>query len=215
MENDRTPRRPTSLAPEHDWAAASAVVRPALRPVATSGSDGFDLQVRHGSGPGLPLVKEGPAGLAIVYVLPASGFDIVVGVDHLLAWGVGPEQVHDAAMSNLATWSSGADWVDETDAHRRVVWSDSEEGLDATRILLAEVREHLVSDLALAGRILIGLPERDLLIAAGVAEGDDEFVSMFADYVADRAGAADEPIDDRVFELVDGELIPLEASFEA
>ena len=125
MENDRTPRRPTSLAPEHDWAAASAVVRPALRPVATSGSDGFDLQVRHGSGPGLPLVKEGPAGLAIVYVLPASGFEVVVGVDHLLAWGVGPEQVHDAAMSNLATWSSGADWVDETDAHRRVVWSDS------------------------------------------------------------------------------------------
>jgi len=126
-----------------------------------------------------------------------------------------PPLIHDAAMSNLATWSSGADWVDETDAHRRVVWSDSEEGLDATRILLAEVREHLVSDLALAGRILIGLPERDLLIAAGVAEGDDEFVSMFADYVADRAGAADEPIDDRVFELVDGELIPLEASFEA
>jgi hypothetical protein len=46
-----------------------------------------------------------------------------------------------------------------------------------------------------------------------VAEGDDEFALMFADYVADRANAADEPIDDRVFELVDGELIPLEASF--
>ena len=69
------------------------------------------------------------------------------------------------------------------------------------------------TDLALAGRILIGLPERDLLIAAGVAEGDDEFALMFADYVADRANADDEPIDDRVFELVDGELIPLEASF--
>jgi hypothetical protein len=33
---------------------------------------------------------------------------------------------------------------------------------------------------------------------------------MFADYVADRARAADEPIDGRVFELVDGELVQLE-----
>jgi uncharacterized protein YtpQ (UPF0354 family) len=160
-------------------------------------------------------VKDGPAGLAIVYVLPASGFDIVVGVDHLLAWGVGPEQVHAAAMSNLGEWSSGAAWVDETNADRRVVWSDSGEGLDASRILLSEVRGHLVSDLERAGRILIGLPERDLLIAAGLADGDDEFVSMFADYVEDRAGAADEPVDGRVFELIDGELVPLEGSFGA
>jgi hypothetical protein len=30
---------------------------------------------------------------------------------------------------------------------------------------------------------------------------------MFADYVADRARGADEPIDHRLFELVDGELV--------
>ena len=30
---------------------------------------------------------------------------------------------------------------------------------------------------------------------------------MFADYVADRAAAADEPIDARIFELVDGDLV--------
>jgi len=44
-------------------------------------------------------------------------------------------------------------------------------------------------------RILIGLPERNLLIAAGWPTANDEFASMFADYVADRARAADEPID--------------------
>jgi hypothetical protein len=33
---------------------------------------------------------------------------------------------------------------------------------------------------------------------------------MFADYVADRARSADEPIDERVFELVGGELVELE-----
>ena len=128
----------------------------------------------------------------------------------MLAWGVRPDQVHAAAMSNLGAWSTGASWLDEVDGHRRVVWSDWGEGLDAARILLSEVRDRLVSDLAPARRILIGLPERNLLIAAGLADGDDEFASMFADYVADRARAADEPIDGRVFELVDGELVQLE-----
>jgi hypothetical protein len=32
---------------------------------------------------------------------------------------------------------------------------------------------------------------------------------MFAEYVADRARGADDPIDERVFELVDGELVEL------
>lgn len=43
----------------------------------------------------------------------------------------------------------------------------------------------------------------------GLADDDDEFAAMFADYVADRARTADEPIDGRVFELVDGELVQL------
>lgn len=212
MENDRASRPAPSLAPEHDWEAASRVIRPALRPVGTPGTDGHDRHAptRH-AGPGEPVVKPGPAGLPIVYVLPGPGFDVVVGVDHLLAWGVGPDEVHAAAMSNLGSWSGGASWLDEMDGGRRVVWSDWGDGLDAARILLEEVRSQLASDLQPARRILVGLPERDLLIAAGVADGDDDFAALFGDYVADRARAADDPIDDRIFELVDGELIALEA----
>jgi hypothetical protein len=212
VENDRVARPAPSLAPEHDWTAASQLIRPALRPKGTSGSDGRNLRVPTGSaGPGKPLVKSGPADLAIVYVLPGKGFDVVVGVDHLLAWGVGPDEIHAAAISNLGAWSGEASWVDEIDGRRRVVWSDLGEGLDAARILLDDVRERLAADLGPGCRILIGLPERDLLIAAGLAAGDEEFASLFADYVADRAHTADEPIDDRVFELVDGELILLQA----
>jgi len=208
MGPDPSTRTAPSLSAEHDWAAASPLVRPAFRPVGTSGADGGNLHVAPGStGPGQPLVKAGPAGLPIVYVLPGPGFDVVVGVDHLLAWGVGPDQVHAAAMANLAGWSLSATWVDEIEERRRVVWSDHGEGFDAARILLAEVRSKLAADLAPAHRILVGLPERDLLIAAGLTEGDDDFASMFSGYVADRARTADEPIDGRVFELVDGELV--------
>jgi hypothetical protein len=214
MEFDPASRLPRSLAPEHDWGAASRLLRPALRPVGTVGTDGRDRRVPAGNGgPGKPIVKTGPAGLPIVYVIPGPGFDVLVDIEHLLAWGVGPDQVHAAAMSNLGSWSAGASWLDEGDGRRRVVWSDWGEGLDAARILLAGVRSRLVSDLSPAHRILVGLPERNLLIAAGLAEGDDEFGAMFADYVADRARTADKPIDRRIFELVDGELVEAEESF--
>jgi hypothetical protein len=162
----------------------------------------------------MPVVTTGPAGLPIVYVIPAQGFDVLVSVEHLLAWGVGPEEVQAAAMANLSAWSTEASWVDEVDGRRRIVWSDWGEGMDAARILLAEVRDQLVAGLAPAPRIIVGLPERDLLIAAALVDGDEEFAAMFGDYVADRARSADDPIDERVFELVDGELVELEVVAE-
>jgi hypothetical protein len=208
MEHRTPDRVPPSLAPEHDWSAASPLVRPALRPVGTSGTDGRELRIpAGGSGPGKTLVRPGPGGLPIVYVLPGTGFEVVVSADHLLAWGVGPDQVHAAAMANLGSGSSDLAWTDEVNGDRKILWLDRGDGMDAARILLADVRAHLRSNLGAAGRVLVGLPERDLLIAAGLAEGDTDFAALFAQYVADRTEAADEPIDDRVFELVEGELV--------
>lgn len=84
--------------------------------------------------------------------------------------------------------------------------------MDAARILLDQVRAHLRSTLGVAGRVLVGLPERDLLIAAGLADDDADFAALFGQYVADRAEGADDPIDDRVFELLEGELVEFEGS---
>jgi hypothetical protein len=208
LEQDRAARPAPSLAPEHDWTAAAGVVRPAFRPVGTNGTDGRELRLPSaGGGPGKSIVTAGPAGLPVVYVIPGHGFEVVVGVEHLMAWGVGPDRLHAAAMANLGDWSLSAAWTDEVNGGRRVVSSDSGEGWDAVRILLPDVRGWLATQLGPANRILVAVPERDLLLAAGLAEGDDEFASMFADYIADRAGAADEAVDSRVFELVDGELV--------
>jgi hypothetical protein len=207
MDRDLTPHLAPSLAPEHDWAAASSLIHPSLKPVGTSGVDGRALHSNFGTGSWLPLVRPGPAGLPIVYVIPGVGFDVLVGADHLLSWGVGPDQVHAAAMANLAAWSAKASWAEEVDGGRRILWSDWGDGMDAARILLDEVRARLTEDLGPRGRILVGLPERDLLIATGIADGDSEFPEMFADYVTDRAQSADEPIDQRLFELVKGELV--------
>jgi hypothetical protein len=207
MEVDSRTPAPPSLAPEHDWAAASRIIRPALRPVGTAGDDGIYYRLPSpNAGPGKPLMKSGPAGLPIVYVIPGRGFEVLVGVEHIQAWGVRPQQVYEAAMANLRAWSEGAGWSSEVNGERLVVWSDGGDGMDAVRILLHEARARLAADLGPAGRILVGVPERDLLIAARVAEGDGEFAAQFAGYVEDRATTADEPIDRRVFELIGGEL---------
>ena len=73
MENEQAARVAPSLAPEHDWAAASRLIRPALRPVGTSGTDGRELRVPvTNAGPGKTIVKSGPAGLSIVTPNSAS-----------------------------------------------------------------------------------------------------------------------------------------------
>jgi hypothetical protein len=199
-------------APEHDWGRAAKLVLPGLRPVGTEGVRGEALDrdklvAQASKAHPQPLLDDGPLGLAIVYTIPAGGFDVIVNTDHLLSWGVSPEELRAAALKNLAAWSADAPWTDEVSGDRRLLSSDTGDGADAARILLADVREHLADELAATGRVLVGLPERHLLIAGTLRPNDDEFAALIGDFVVEHSSGADEPIDRRVFELVDGELV--------
>jgi hypothetical protein len=198
--------------PEHDWSAASGILFPLLRPAGTQGLevasiDAAALAADSNRSHSQPLVDEGPGGLAVVYAMQGSGFDVIVNGDHLLSWGVPASAVQDAAMANLAAWSAGAAWTDEVSGERRLISSDTGEGWDASRILLTEVRQRLAAELGSDSRILIGLPERHLLVAGALRPADDEFAGLFAEFVLEASGGADEPVDRRVFELTDGRLI--------
>jgi hypothetical protein len=199
-------------APEQDWGHARVLLYPAFRPVGTQGlaMDSIDREVmaaHSAQSHAQPLLDEGPAGLPVVYTLDAGAYDIVVNGDHLMAWGVEPSEVQDAALRNLAAWSATAAWTDEVSGERRLISSDTGNGWDAARILLPEVVDHIIAELGSAGRILIGLPERHLLTAATLRPDDPEFAALFADFVVEQSGGADEPIDRRLFELVDGRLV--------
>ena len=207
------PAAPSSAAetPEHDWQRAKDLVYPAFRPVGTQGEpiESFDLMAATADDRShtQPLVDEGPAGLPVVYALDAGAFDVIVSGDHLRTWGIGPAELQDAAMRNLSTWSTSAPWTDEISGERRLVSSDTGDGWDAARILVPDVTDHLARELGPHGRILVGLPERHLLVAGSLRPNDDEFASLFADFVLETSGGADEPIDRRVFELVGGRLV--------
>jgi hypothetical protein len=198
--------------PEHDWELARTLIYPAFRPVGTLGLpiesiDRESLVARATQSHAQPLLDQGLAGLPVVYTIAAGGFDIVVNGDHLLSWGVEPSEIQDAAMRNLATWSAGAAWSTEDSGGRHLVSSQTGDGFDAVRILLPDVVTHLGATLGSFGRILVGLPERHLLIAGSLRPGDDEFAGLFASFIVEQSGGADEPIDRRVFELVDGRLV--------
>ena len=208
------PHTATSIAdsPEQNWNVAAAIIYPALRPVGTHGLavadiDSVALAADAARSHSQPLVDEGPSGLPVVYTLNAGAYDVIVNGDHLLSWGVTPAAIQDAAMANLRAWSSTAAWTDEVSGERRLLSSDTGDGWDAARIILPEVQERLTRELAPVGRVLVGLPERHLLIAGALRSDDNEFAALFAEFIVEQSGGADEPIDRRVFELVDGHLV--------
>jgi hypothetical protein len=198
--------------PEHDWSAAETLLYPALRPVGTQGLVIADLNpevlaAESTRSHSQPLIDEGPCGIPLVYTLDAGAYDVIVNGDHLLSWGVSAADIQDTAMRNLATWSAGAAWTDEVSGERRLLSSDTGDGWDAARILLPEVIARLERELGSVGRILVGLPERHLLIAGTLRPDDAEFASLFGEFIIEQSGGADEPIDRRVFELVGGRLV--------
>lgn len=204
-----------SLSPEHDWTAAAATIFPALRPAGTQGApidrlDDARLAFEGTKQHALPLVDDGPASLSVVYVLRQPAYDVVINADHLLTWGVGAEALRTAAMDNLRAWSSSAPWTGELEGERRLVSSDTGDGGDAARILLPEVRRHLAGECGGPARVLVGLPDRDLLVAGSLHPGDGAFAEQFAAFVADLSDGASEPIGGSLFELVgdDHDLVP-------
>jgi hypothetical protein len=198
--------------PEHDWSAASKIIYPSLRPVGTQGLTVSEIDPEVLSrdvsrGHSQPLVDEGPCGIPVVYSLDVGAYDVIVNGDHLLTWGVPVSAIQDAALQNLAAWSAGAAWTDEVSGERRLLSSDTGDGWDASRILLPDVLDKLSLELGAAGRVLVGLPERHLLIAGTLRPGDAEFAGLFTDFIVEQSGGSDEPIDRRVFELVNGHLV--------
>src|SRR6187200_341953 len=199
-------------APEHDWSLARGLVRPAFRPVGTTGLpietvDPETLAQHSMQSHSQPLLDEGPAGLPVVYTMAASGFDIVINGDHLLSWGIDAAELQSAAIANLRAWAASAPWTDEADGDRRLISSDTGDGLDAARIILPETIEYLAGQLSAQGRVLVGIPERHLLAAAPLRPDDAGFAALFSEFVIEQSGGADEPVDRRLFEIVDGRLV--------
>ena len=201
-------------APEHDWAAARSLVFPIVRAAGTEGASAdTPLDVLRSSSVfhTTPLVADGPAGLVVSFTLAAGGFDVLINGEHLLSWGIDAAELAAAAGENLAAWSAQAPWTTEGAEGRNLLSSDTGSGHDAARILLDAARAHIVRELMAVSvpgtRLLVGIPDRDLLVVGTLAPSDPDFAPQFHDFIVEHSGGADEPIERRVFELIEGDLV--------
>lgn len=200
-------------APEHDWSAARERIFPLLRPAGMEGvalHEAASISLADSVATTQPIISDGPLGLTIAYGLAAEGFAVLVDVEHLLAWGVDGPTLHEAAMGNLAAWSAAAEWIDERTGDRRLLSSSTGDGYDAARILLSDVRQRiaaLASDAPAGTRVLVGVPERDLLVAGPLLPGDDEFAALFGEFLAEQHAAAIIPVSEAILELRGTELV--------
>jgi hypothetical protein len=210
-------RVPGAEAPEHDWSAAKGRVFPLLRAADTEGIDAAalpDLSLADSPANTLPIARPGPLGLTVVYGLAAEGFAVLVNPEHMLTWGISGDELDAAAVANLAAWSSEAEWVEERTDARRLLSSSTCDGYDASRILLEDVRARigaLAVDAPAGTRVLVGLPDRDLLVAAPLVPGDEEFGALFGEFVAEQYAGGSMPIAEQVLELRGGELVAFDA----
>lgn len=197
-----------------DWQQVKAGVFPCLLPPGTQGEPAE--RERDWANEGIqthaqPLITEGPCGLVVGFVLRATGFDVLVNAQHLHDWSVSAQDLAVTAGNNLAVWSDAAAWSDETSGDHRLRSSETGGGHDAARILLPAVRLDLAAQLGRGGppgtRILVGLPDRDLLVAGALPPGDTAFASMFREFVMDHSESADQPIDRRLFEVQGDQLV--------
>jgi hypothetical protein len=198
-----------SSAPEHDWTAAARIIMPVLLPVGAVGTDAGSVDrasIGLGHHGGAPLEWPGPVGLHVAVAIPADGFDVLVNVEHIVSWDVEVAAVLSTAMANLEAWSNSTPWEEEVDGGRRLLVSDSGERWDAGRILLVAVRVYLERELGGSARVIVAVPSRHLLVAGSLVPTDPGFMDDLRSFVATEAAEADEPVDGRLFELLEGGL---------
>ncbi|HTS14614.1 MAG TPA: hypothetical protein VMH24_03035 [Candidatus Sulfotelmatobacter sp.] len=197
-----------------EWQGAKDAVFPCLLPPGSQGdpaerkvdwaNEGIQTHAQ-------PLITEGPCGLVVAFTLQGPGFDVLVNAQHLHDWGITAEELAVTAGQNLGSWSDGVGWTDEDSGERRLRSSESGTGRDAARILLPAVRAGLAAELRRGAppgtRVLVGLPDRELLVAGALRPGDAEFAGLFHDFVMDHSASADQPIDRRLFELQGDDLV--------
>lgn len=111
-----------------------------------------------------PLVFRPLAGeLVVTYVIDERQSVAYVNEDHLRRWGVAEPLLHETALRNLRAkaWQPQPGQIG-TGASGLLIFNGSD-GYDATRILLPELFTAFAANLP--GRLVIGVPNRDFLIA--------------------------------------------------
>lgn len=149
------------------------------------------------------------ADLVINYVLDSPKHMTYVDETALLGLNSGPiptvDQIHEVALANLRKRLSNKDYQFMGFGDRAFVVCTAQDGYAATRVLLPELLDTWAR--RLPGRMLIGLPNRDFMIAFG--DQNPAHVAAVTSQVRKDAKRMHRPLTSEILVWQNGQLQPL------
>ncbi|HEU4325082.1 MAG TPA: DUF5688 family protein [Roseiflexaceae bacterium] len=179
---------------EQSYEALSPRIFPMLKPIAMLAT------VRERN---LPMIvyRDFLADLMITYVVNEPRSVTFINEQHLEQWGVSAQDLHEQALENLRRRTVGqVDYVTTGEGEQRLFIFNSQDGYDATRLLLSEILAEWARQLP--GRIVIGIPNRDFLVA--FSDANDEILRSVAMQVQADAAGREYGLTDQLFTFEGG-----------
>ncbi|MCS6939962.1 MAG: DUF5688 family protein [Roseiflexaceae bacterium] len=153
----------------------------------------------------LPMLVYRPflADLIITYVVDEPQSVAYINEQHLEQWGVSEREIHELALRNLRRRTDErAPYTMVGEDEQRLFIFNSNDGYDATRLLLTDILADWAKQVC--GQLVIGVPNRDFLIALGDANPD--ILRSVAAQIQIDSIQRDHGLTDRLFTLVGGQI---------
>jgi uncharacterized protein YtpQ (UPF0354 family) len=179
---------------ERDYASLAARVMPMLKPI--------ELLVMV-SERKLPMIayRDFIADLIITYVIDEKNSVAYINEEQLESWGITIQDLHEQAVANLRRRTEAeVRYTTVGEGEQRLFIFSSGDGYDATRLLLTDLLAEWNREVA--GRLVVGIPNRDFLIALGDAN-QDSLRGVAAQVQADAA-QREHGLTDQLFTLQGG-----------
>jgi uncharacterized protein YtpQ (UPF0354 family) len=178
----------------NDYAELAGRVYPILKPIEML------AEVRERKLPMLAY-REFLADLMIAYVIDEERSFAYINEDHLERWKIGIVDLHQQAIENLRRRTDDRVTYTAVGAgEQRLFIFNSGDGYDATRLLLSDVLADWAREVP--GRLVIGIPNRDFLIA--FSDANSEVLRGVAAQVQSDAAQREYGLTEQLFTLANG-----------
>lgn len=153
----------------------------------------------------LPMLVYRPflADLMICYVVDEPSSLAYLNEQHLERWEIAEHDLYVQALANLRvrTIERGSYTVTGSGANRLVILN-TQDGFDATRLLLPDLIERWGAELP--GRLVIGIPDRDFMII--FSDTDRSVLAGIAHQIQLDAAQREHGLTDQLFTLEEGQV---------
>ena len=176
-----------------DYTALADRIYPMLKPLEML------VEVRERKLPMLAY-REFLADLMITYVIDEERSVAYINEEHLDRWSMSAHDLHEQSLVNLRRRTEQVKYTTVGAGEQQLFIFNSGDGYDASRLLLSEVLAEWAR--ALPGNLVIGIPNRDFLIA--FSDANPEILQAVAMQVQADAAQREYGLTDQLFTFIKG-----------